>query len=108
MGVNNNYRWPNKAIEMSERFLKDLVDIVENCVNGKTNNCGEVTLGASITSTDVENILCNENSVILLQPITANAANLTDVYVTADDKTFTITHPSDANTDLTFRYVIVG
>lgn len=112
MTVNNNYRYPSKIIANTHSFIKELADIVKNCVDGRTNNTGEVTLTPSTTTTNVKNILCNENSVVLLYPITANAAAdvgaAGSVYVVAGDQEFTIHHPSDADIDKTFRYVIIG
>lgn len=108
MAVNNNYPTITKPPSAAYDFLKDVREIIRNIMNGRTNNTGEVTLTHSATSTVVPNILCNANSAIILQPITADASGLASVYVVAGDKEITIHHASNSSTNLVFRYVIVG
>lgn len=109
MAVNNNYQTPKKPVSISYDFLDELRKVVRNLVNGKTNNTGEVTLTASVTSTIVPNILCNANSVITLQAITADAAGaISGLYVVPGDEQFTIHHPSSASANKVFRYVVTG
>lgn len=108
MPVNNNYPTLTKPPSAAYDFLKDVRDIVRNLMNGKMNNTGEVTLTHSATSTEVPNILCNANSVVILQPVTADAGGLSSVWVVAGAKAFTIHHPSNASTNMVFRYVIIG
>lgn len=108
MGVNNNYRTPPKQIGVDEKTIRDIAEVLNNAMKGKTNNTGEVTLTPSTTSTTVKNILCNANSVVILQPVTANAAGLATPWPEADSGEFIIHHASNASVDLTFRYVIVG
>jgi hypothetical protein len=105
--MNNNYPFLQANSQSNENFLKKIVLVVNLLMNGKTNNTGEITLTASATSTVISNNLVNANSVILLSPVTANAASA-DVYAEAGDKQFTLRHSSDVATDRTFRYVIVG
>lgn len=106
--MNNNHPTAPLNSELSIQYLDKVKRAVNSSMKGKTNNTGEVTLNASQTSTDVIENLCNENSVVLLIPVTSNAAGSTGVYVVAGDKTFTIHHNSTAATDKTFRYIIVG
>lgn len=109
MSVNNNYPYLQANVQQSDNFLKKIVLVVNNLVNGKTNNIGEVTLNPSATSTVVSNNLVNPNSMILLEALTANAAShVTHVYVVAGDKNFTIFHNSSPQTDRTHKYVIIG
>lgn len=108
MSVNNNYPFLPANSSLTENFLKKIVLVVNNLVNGKMNNAGEFTLTASATSTVVKNNLVNPNSVVLLEAITANGASATGVYVVAGDKSFTITHNSTADTDRTFKYAVIG
>lgn len=90
-------------------------------INGKLNCIGEVTLDESADSTDVVDQNIGINSVVSLNPLTANASaeigNGT-IYVDPDNynidrnapqnNTFTITHANNAQTDRTFRYTIIG
>lgn len=111
MGVNNNFPYPNKIIEVSQDFLRKLSFTIENNVNGKTNNTGEFTIEASEDSTAVSNILCNANSVVLIIPTTANAATehgSGNLYIEAGDGSFEVFHNNSATTGRTFKYTIVG
>lgn len=87
-----------------------MVRIINNIMRGKTNNRGEVTLVAGTTTTVVADINAGGESIILLMPLTANAAAAkATTYVSSQDKqTFTITHANNAQTDRAFRYTITG
>ena len=86
--------------------------VVNNIMRGKTNNVAEVTLTASAASTVVTNLVAGPDSCILFMPLTANAAAAMaagTMYVSAQDKQeFTITHANNAQTDRSFRYIVVG
>lgn len=75
---------------------------------------GTVTLGAGAATTTVNNTAVTTNSLIFLQPTSANAAadvgSATSVYISAKvaSTSFTITHPNNANADKTFNYWIVN
>lgn len=83
---------------------------VNELLKGRANNVGEVTLTASVTSTDVTDTRIRSTMKIFLSPRTANAAAaLTNVYVSAvADGSFTLTHSSAASVDRTFDYVFHG
>ena len=107
--MNNNYPYAPQNYAATPEFIRKVVASVNNAMKGKTNNTGEITLTPSATSSVFTDNFCNSNSVVLLVPVTANAANnASGLYVTAGDKTFTVNHSSSAQTDKTFRYVIIG
>lgn len=55
---------------------RQVAEVVNNLVEGKSNNTGEITLNASgATSTVINDERIGFNSVILLDPITENAAD---------------------------------
>ena len=55
---------------------REISEVVNNLVEGKSNNTGEVTLAvASATTTTIYDERIGYNSVVLLMPTTANAAN---------------------------------
>ena len=87
-----------------------LASTLNRAIGGKTNNFGSVTLTASSATTTLTDIRIGINTVILLQPTTANAAAaLTGVYFgTPGDGTITINHANNAQTDRTFNYILVG
>lgn len=85
-------------------------------LNGKTNNTGYCTLGASTVSTTVvlaEGRLGND-TVLLFQPTTASAATEAgagSMFVSTHDVAgakFVLTHASTAQADKIFKYILVG
>jgi len=90
---------------------REISEVTNGVLNGKTNNTGNITLNASsATTTTIYDERIGFNSVILLMPTTANAvASLTNVYISARAKgNATLTHSANTNTDKTYGYIIVG
>ena len=85
-------------------------NVIRNLVDGKSNNTGSITLQASATSTTITDQRVGANSVIVFMPKTANAATaMTSLYVSARGTgTATLTHDSNAATDRSFEYAIIG
>lgn len=100
---------PSKWYDVND-MLRRIVVAVNNILRGKTNNYGSVTLTANSATTTLNDIRIGIDSVVLLQPTTANsAAALTNVYIgTPGDQTVTINHANNAQTDRTFKYIVVG
>lgn len=78
--------------------------------DGKINATGSVTLTASSTTSTLSDKRIGVDSTILFMPTTANAAAaMTALYVSSTGKqTATLTHDSDAATDRTFKYAVLG
>lgn len=109
MAVNNNFPYAPENVTLEAGYIRLLKQAINYAMKGKTNNTGEVTLTANAASTPVTEKLCTENSVVLLQPLTANAAAaLGTTYITAGAGTFTITHANNSQVDKSFKYVIIG
>ena len=87
---------------------RQVAEVVNNTMNGKTNNTGSVTLTASTTTTTITDERLGFDSVILLSPLTANAATLTPYISTKAKGSVVITHANTANADQDFDYIIVG
>jgi len=89
---------------------RDVAEIVNNAMNGKTNNSGTFTLATSETETTVSNERAGFDSVIVLSPTTENAATESDhTYIKTKAKgSFIIGHRNTSNTDVTYDYIIVG
>ena len=89
-----------------------IAEAANSAMDGHINARGTVTLTASTTTTSVTDYRVHEDSVILFEPVTANAA--TELYgatmrVTSKGKqTYTITHANNAQTDRDFLYVAIG
>lgn len=105
----NNYPFLPFNAQLNVNFLKKIVLVVNNLMNGKSNNAGRVTLTPSATSTAVSNNLVNPNSIIILQPLTEDAAeHFKDTWPVAGDKTFTINHNNNASTTREIGYIVIG
>ena len=85
-------------------------EVVNNAMNGKTNNSGTVILETSGTETTVNNERAGFDSVIVLSSRTANAAAESDhTYIKTKAKgSFVIGHRNTSHTDVTYDYIIVG
>ncbi len=95
-----------------EKDLSKYALSLQQLAAGRSNAVGTVTLAASATTTTVNDLNCAAGSTIILTPNTAHAAaeigNGT-LYVSAvANKSFTLTHASNTQTDRTFFYAIQG
>ena len=88
--------------------------IVERINRGKINASIDVTLTASAASTTITDARLASTSILLFDPTTAHAATelaAGTMYVLAANRTngsATITHANNAQTDRTFRVLIIG
>lgn len=87
-----------------------VAEIVNNAMNGKTNNSGTFTLATSATETTVNNERAGFDSVIVFSPTSETAAEETHyTYIKTKAKgSFTVGHRNTSNTDVTYDYIIVG
>jgi len=89
---------------------------INNNLNGKLNSTGTFTLAASTVSTEVKfaNGMVGQNTVFIYFPLTANASAVAHdgaMFMSSRDvanSVLGLTHTSDANTDKTFAYVLIG
>jgi hypothetical protein len=109
MAVNNNFIRAPKQITGGQETLHLFQKAINSALSGKINCTGELTIAHDAATTAIINNLCNVNSVILLQPLTAHAAAaLADTYVIAGEASFTVHHANNVQTDRNFKYVILG
>jgi hypothetical protein len=91
---------------------REIAEVVNRMLTGGLNNRGSVTLIASAGATSVADPRVSGTSTILLWPTTANAAaelGAGTIYTSAKAKGgFTLAHASNALTDRTFDYAILG
>ena len=116
--ANNEYplppQIPPKPEEVSfVRWGRQINRAIDGLMHGRSNNVGEVTLSASTAASVVSDVRVNINSAIQFVPTTSNAAldasSAGGVWAsTVANGSFTITHPNNANSDKTFKYVITG
>jgi hypothetical protein len=90
---------------------RETSEVVNNLVEGKSNNTGTVTLAAaSATTTTLTDERIGFDSIILFMPTTANAASsFGGLYVSAKTQgSATLTHAANVLTDKTYGYIVVG
>ena len=90
---------------------REISEVVNNLVEGKSNNTGTITLAsASATTTTLNDERIGYDSIILFMPTTANAASaFGNLYVSARTKgSATLTHSANLLTDKTYGYIVVG
>ncbi len=91
--------------------FREISEVVNNLVEGKSNNTGTITLAvASATTTTLTDERIGFESIILFMPTTANAASaMTNLYVSARAKgSATLTHSANTAADKTYGYIVVG
>lgn len=92
------------------QFRRQVANVLNNVLSGKTNNTSSFTVAANAATTTLTNSRIGANSVILLMPTTANAAAaLANVYFTGFlEGSCTVNHANNAQADRTFRYAVIG
>jgi len=87
-----------------------VAEIVNSIMDGKTNNTGTITLNSGGTSTTLTDARIGAESVIIMTPMTSNAAKeFGTCYVSArTNGSATLTHQNTGHADLDYTYIIVG
>ena len=87
-----------------------VAEVVNNIMDGKTNNTGRITLAQSATTTTLTDARIGADSVILFTPLSSHgAAEMAHLYISAQTTgSATITHRNTGNSDLNFQYIVVG
>lgn len=87
-----------------------VAEVVNNMMDGKTNNTGTVTLSSSTTTTTLTDARISPDSVIIMTPMTLNAAKeFGTCYISARTKgSATISHQNTGHSDLDYTYVVIG
>ena len=90
--------------------VRQLALTINRLNQGKLSCTGELTLRAGHTTTDIFDPRAGDQSVILLSPLSADAAGTAaSVYVSSRlSEYFILTHASIPSTDQKFSYVILG
>jgi hypothetical protein len=100
-----------RKLNPSGALPREISEVVNNLVEGKSNNTGTVTLAvASATTTTLYDERIGYDSVIVFMPTTANAASaMTNIYVSAKTQgSATLTHSANTSADKTYGYIVVG
>jgi uncharacterized membrane protein len=100
-----------RKLNPSGALPREISEVVNNLVEGKSNNTGTVTLAiASATNTTLYDERIGYDSIIVFMPTTANAASaMTNLYVSAKTQgSATLTHSANTSADKTYGYIVVG
>lgn len=89
---------------------RQISEVVNNSMQGKTNNTGTLTLETSGTTTTLYDERIGFNSVILLSPLNINSAGeINHIFVQSKSKgSAVIGHRNHGHTDVILDYIIVG
>ena len=88
---------------------REISEVVNGLMEGKSNNTGSFTTTASVTTTTLNNERIGYDSVIIFTPMSANAATeLPTLYIQSLNKGYAvISHGNRAYTSA-FKYVVIG
>lgn len=88
---------------------REISEVVNNTVNGKTNNTGSVTLAVGgATSTVITDERIGFDSVVILTPATVGANGFGYYIDTYTKGSATVRHSANLMADRTFKYIVVG
>ena len=88
---------------------REISEVVNNLIEGKSNNTGDFVTTALATSSTLSNERIGLNSVILFMPVNHDsAAELVDVYFDTFAKGSCVVHYGNHATVRTYKYIIVG
>lgn len=105
MAVNNQYR---KLIP-SGATPREISEVVNNLVDGKSNNTGDFITTQSATTTTLYNERIGTSSVILFTPMNDKAASeMASLYVQSLSNGSAVIAHGSHNFDCIFKYIVVG
>lgn len=88
---------------------REVSEVVNNIMNGKTNNTGDFTTTQSSTTSIINDERIGYNSVILFTPMNDRAASeMSSVYISALNKGSATIHHGSHTFDCIFKYIVVG
>lgn len=104
-----SFRYPQIPLfwdaERLDEFLRRIAQGINGLFEGHINTAGEFTLDAS-GSTVVEDPLVNDQTTVLITPVSTNASGVA-YHVTAASGQFTVTTAASI-TNADYRYVLLG
>lgn len=87
---------------------RSVAEVVNNMMDGKTNNTGSVTLATGgATTTTITDARIGIDSIILLMP-TFDASSLNQYISTVATGSAVITHAANSTANRKLKYIVVG
>jgi hypothetical protein len=100
------------GVGSDEKDPRRFAAAIQELSSGRSNAANRVTLAANVTTTVVNFDNCSVESVPLMVAMTANAAAelaAGTLYISAvANRSFTITHANNSQTDRIFGFVCIG
>jgi hypothetical protein len=88
---------------------REISEVTNNILNGKTNNTGSFSTAVSTTTTTLSDERIGFNSVILFMPLDSNsAAELGSIYFDTFSQGSCTVHHGSHSVSRNYRYIIVG
>ena len=88
---------------------REISEVVNSIMNGKTNNTGDFVTTQSSTTSTIYDERIGYDSVILFTPMNDKAANeMSHLYIETLNKGSAVIHHGSHNFDCNFRYIVVG
>ena len=88
---------------------REISEVVNNAMNGKTNNTGDFTTTQSTITSTIYDERIGYDSVILFTPMNDKAASeMASLYVQTLNKGSAVIHHGSHNFDCIFKYIVVG
>lgn len=100
-----------RSVPQGGEHARDIATVLQQVIKGKINAVYDsFTLNAGATTTTLTDPRLAAGSWVLLMPLTANAQAVAgSVWPSSRDTgAWVFTHTSDANTDKSFRALIIG
>lgn len=103
--VNQQYR----ALNPAGASPREISEVVNNLVNGKSNNTGDFTTTQHTTTTNLYNERIGTSSVILFTPMNDKAAaEMAALYIQSLHQGYAVIVHGSHNFDCIFKYIVVG
>jgi hypothetical protein len=88
---------------------REISEVVNNTMNGKTNNTGNFTTTNNVSTTTLYDERIGFDSVILFTPTTSGGATeMAHLYVQSLAKGSAVIHHRSGNHSASFKYIVVG
>jgi hypothetical protein len=98
-----------RTLNYSGADPREISEVVNNAMNGKTNNTGNFTTTDNVSTTTLYDERIGFDSVILFTPITSGGATeMAHLYVQTLNKGSAVIHHRSGNHAASFKYIVVG
>lgn len=107
----SNFSVPPSDLEDGKKHRRLLAQSIALSMLGRTNNVLDVTVDANQAATTVTDSRIGVNTVAICIPTTANASAIALPYrdfSSPVNGSMSLIHANDANTDKTFKVILVG